>query len=295
MDERSIVLRRHLVGVSVVIASTLAATGSAGADEPAPLRYVAAPGEANDLTLVLDDGNLVITDIGATALPTSLIGCTPVAVPLGVSATCSAPGALVVHLELGDQDDHILADMLPPQIRLNVDAGDGDDIIEPGDGDDRIVGGPGSDTLYGGHGDDRVIGQPGDDWLDGGPGADTIDGGAGSDAIFGRNGADVLSGGGDPDFIFGCGGNDFVDGGAEFDYLQGDGGDDTLLGGGGRDELKGNGGSDTMDGEAGDDLIRARDDEADSIRCGAGDDVARIDGGLDTVHEACEKVRSDIE
>ena len=80
-----------------------------------PLSGTSSTGEANDLTLVLDGGNLVITDIGATALPTSLIGCTPVAVPLGVSATCSAPGRPGVHLELGDQGDHILADMLPPR------------------------------------------------------------------------------------------------------------------------------------------------------------------------------------
>lgn len=296
MDGRSMVLRRGLVGVSVVIASTFAGSGAAGADEDIPrLRYVAAPGEANDLTIEQDGGDLVITDIGAAALPTSLAGCTPVAVPAGVSARCSAPGELIVHLELGDLDDHILADMLLPQITLHVDAGDGDDIIELGDGDDRIVGGLGDDTLYGGFGDDRIIGQEGDDWLDGSPGADTIDGGAGFDALFGKNGADVLSGGGNVDFIFAGGGNDVADGGAAADYVEGEGGDDTLRGGGGADELKGNGGSDTMDGEAGDDLIRARDDEADSIRCGAGDDIARIDGGIDSVHEACEKVRSDID
>ena len=119
MDGRSMVMRRCLVGVSVVVASTLAATSAAGADDDIPrLRYLAAPGEANDLTIEQDGGDLVITDVGATVLPTSLVGCTPVAVPVGVSARCSAPGELIVHLELGDQDDHILADMLLPQITL---------------------------------------------------------------------------------------------------------------------------------------------------------------------------------
>ena len=72
--------------------------------------------------------------------------------------------------------------------RLEVRAGDGDDVIEAsgvaagsiglvldgGDGDDVIIGGHGDDVLIGGEGDDVLVGGPGNDILDGGPGDNTV-------------------------------------------------------------------------------------------------------------------------
>lgn len=275
--------------ITVATQDTLSASGRT------ELRYKAAMGDANDVTFVEDGGDLVVTDTGATALPESLKGCTAVPVAVGVSARCQVSGPVLVVVELGDGDDHILADMLPPRFTLHVDAGDGADVIEPGDGDDRIVGGVGDDTLYGGWGDDVVLGQAGFDYVNGSPGADLVDGGADFDFVLGDAGPDYLIGGGDIDYLFGAGGDDIIDGGPGADLLEGDNGDDTLLGGAGDDELKGGGGSDVMDGSGGDDLLRGRDGEADSMTCGPGNDVARIDaGGLDAVHRSCERARADI-
>ncbi len=287
---------RCIAALGVMAAASLAFGVTAVSADSAELRYKAAPGEANALTLVLDSTDLVLTDTGATALPSSLKGCTEVPVTTGVSARCPAPGKLLFHLDLGDGNDHILGDMLLPRITLDVNAGDGDDIVEPGDGDDYIAGGPGLDTLYGGYGNDTVIGQEGDDWLRGSPGSDVIDGGAGFDFIVGDSGADQLFGGGDIDFILAGAGADFVDGGGDFDAIDGEGGDDTLRGGAGDDDLKGGGGSDVVDGEGGDDILRARDGEPDSLTCGAGNDVAKVDAGaLDSVNRSCEKVRVDAD
>jgi Ca2+-binding RTX toxin-like protein len=277
-----------LAGAAVATVGT-GATSAAGTTE---LIYKAAPGQTNDITLVEDGSDLVITDTGATTLPRSLKGCTAVPVAVGVSARCTVAGSVIVRLELGDGDDHILSDMLLPRFTLDVDAGEGNDIIEPGDGNDRIDGGPGDDTLYGGYGNDEVFGRDGADYLNGSPGADLVDGGGGFDFMFGDAGADRMIGGGDTDYMFGQGGADIMDGGALHDLVDGGPGNDTLRGGVGDDELRGGNGYDVMDGEGGDDLLRGRDGETDSMTCGAGTDTARVDaGGLDSVHGSCERVR----
>ena len=286
------------------IAAAVASTAMAGVGVPwgstsaagqVELRYTAAVGEANDLTIVEDVGGVIITDTGAVVIPNSLRACTALPVTVGISVRCAAAGAVLIVIDLGDGNDHVLADMLTPRFRLHVQGGDGDDIVEPGDGDDRIAGGPGGDTLYGGYGDDEVLGQAGVDFIKGGPGADVLDGGADFDFLSGEAGADVLIGGGDFDYLYGGGGPDIIDGGPGPDFLSGDGGDDTLLGGAGDDDIVGGGGIDVMDGDAGNDLLRSRDGEPDSLRCGTGVDVARIDDvQIDQVHPSCEKVRTDL-
>jgi Ca2+-binding RTX toxin-like protein len=285
---------RIVTFVTMAAAGSIVATvgTSVAADDDVELRYIAAVGEINDVSLVETEGGVVITDTGASALPRSLKGCTEVSVPIGVSATCPASGDVLIVIDLGDGNDHVLADMLTPRFTLHVFGGDGDDAVEPGDGDDRIVGGAGDDTLYGGYGDDEVLGQAGVDLVKGSPGADVLDGGADFDFLFGEAGADVVIGGGDFDYIFGGGGPDIIDGGPGADFLSGDGGADTLLGGAGDDEIVGGGGTDVMDGDGGNDLLRGRDGEVDSMTCGSGTDVARIDaGGLDVAHPSCEKIR----
>ncbi len=98
-------------------------------------------------------------------------------------------------------------------VRMYVDAGDGDDIVwghNPGEtllggaGNDSIDGGSGNDTLYGGNDSDRLYGNDGNDLVYGDAGTDTlsgeagndlVDGGAGSDAGWGEAGVDTLYGG----------------------------------------------------------------------------------------------------
>src|SRR5215207_5215815 len=83
---------------------------------------------------------------------------------------------------------------------LDIDGGDGNDVLTGGDGNDRIVGGrnPANtrDIMLGEAGDDTLVWNPGDgdDTMDGADGNDTIDGAAGNDTI------EVNGGGGGEQF-----------------------------------------------------------------------------------------------
>lgn len=66
-------------------------------------------------------------------------------------------------------------------------------------------------------------------------------------------------------------------GGTGNDTLRGGAANDVLAGGAGNDSLSGAGGVDEYFGEAGNDFIQAKDNLAERIACGAGDDVASND------------------
>ena len=66
--------------------------------------------------------------------------------------------------------------------------------IEGGDGDDILTGSVGTDTLVGGAGDDVLKSGRGKDTLDGGEGDDTLRGGMDDDVLYGGEGDDVLFG-----------------------------------------------------------------------------------------------------
>jgi Ca2+-binding RTX toxin-like protein len=87
-------------------------------------------------------------------------------------------------------------------------------------------------------------------------------------------------------------GADTIIAGASDDVLNGGRGPDVLKGSAGDDGLLGKPGADTLVGGPGDDVLIADNHDVDaSIRCGAGDDVAWIDRGLDPEPLNCERVR----
>ena len=103
--------------------------------------------------------------------------------------------------------------------------------------------------------------------------------GACANKVIGDSDANKLKGTSGGDRIKGKGGND---------RLRGKGGEDCLSGGTEDDRLNGGSGEDLLKGGAGDDVIKARDGEADKVRCGFGDDRAKVDS-LDSV-SSCEDV-----
>jgi Ca2+-binding RTX toxin-like protein len=134
----------------------------------------------------------------------------------------------------------------------------------------QFIGTAARDRIDGtGHGD-RLFGMGGNDVLNGLGGSDCLYGLAGNDRLYGGNGADRLSGGRGADRLAGGRGNDTLVGAA---------GSDSLLGGPGRDAYRAGDGKDTID---------ARDGERDTIDCGSGRDVARVDR-TDRVRR-CERV-----
>jgi PKD repeat protein len=140
---------------------------------------------------------------------------------------------------------------------------------------DVIVGTDAAETIDGEGGNDTICGRGGNDTIRGGPGNDRIYGDDGRDLLLGGTGADQLYGGSGNDRLGGGDGADRVDGGSGNDML-----DDERLGGAGKDRLIGGTGAD---------LVRAADHTNDSIDCGAGHDIARLDPHDRQTH--CEHVR----
>ena len=121
----------------------------------------------------------------------------------------------------------------------------------------------------------------GNDTINGGGRNDILQGGAGNDSVNGAGGNDTISGGTGNDTLNGGAGNDRIQGGPGNDSINGEAGDDTLTGGPGRDTISGGVGNDTVD---------TRDGVADLVNCGAGRDIALVDG-RDIVRPGCESVR----
>ena len=172
-------------------------------------------------------------------------------------------------------------------ISLDLDGGEGNDLLIGGDGVDVLRGGPGNDTSIGNRGNDIVLGEAGSDLLiwNNGDGSDFLEGGSGTDTVQ-VNGAD---GAGD-DFsispngqrvrfqrdnlglftldigttenldVNGQGGNDIIIGSVGLNGLisldlDGGEGNDLLIGGDGADVLRGGAGNDTSIGNRGNDIV----------------------------------------
>ena len=148
------------------------------------ISFVAAPGEANDLTAAVEGDVVRLRDVVAIELRTDVCR-------YGSSSSelmCEWPTPLSdVFIDLGDGDDRLRSD-------FGADLGPGQDTA--------MLTGPGQTgtrTLSGGSGDDILVGSSGDDDLRGGAGADTVRGEGGNDMLSASEGRgdrarDVLNG-----------------------------------------------------------------------------------------------------
>ena len=210
---------------------------------------------------------------------------------------------------------------------LDIDGGDGNDILDGGDNPDLITGGAGNDRIngdnnaggtrdnsQGGAGDDTLVWNPGDgdDINEGGDGIDTIEvnGGGGGEqftvrpsptagrVLFDRTGPTPP---GPFNLDIGTSERLILNAGAGNDRITGANGlasriASTLNGDDGNDRITGTDGADRMSGGAGNDVIRSRDSRADRVACGAGRDLARVDRrdfvtGCDVVLGGRQRVR----
>jgi len=138
------------------------------------VRYVADPGETNDVTVTVSNFVFTIMDPGAT------IGVGPGCSSVGPSeATCSLNLDIRIEVRLGDGNDALSLsdDAEAESYGAYFGAGGNDTILGFGDlfGSERLRGGPGNDVLRG---------RGGQDTLDGGPGADIMSGGTSSEPNF---------------------------------------------------------------------------------------------------------------
>lgn len=252
------------------------------------LRYTAAVGEANRLSISEDGASVVFRDAGAL---------------LDVQGSCTStspnearcPRADRVLIALGDRDDEasvagVPAGIFCPPFRLSCgpalvfidDAGDdryrggpGGEAFEAGDvgtGADEFLGGPGQDEVGyvarigqvflslddrandGGAGERDNIGSHVED-AHAGPGGMTFFGSAAANGFYGYPyrsslgaGRDLAFGGAGVDIIHGGFGDDRLAGGPDGDAIWGERGRDLLRGGTGRDQLFGGVDADVLRG-----------------------------------------------
>ena len=211
-------------------------------------------------------------------------------------------------------DDTIVGSVgLVGLIELDLDGGEGNDLLIGGDGVDVLRGGAGNDTLIGQKGNDIKLGEDGNDLMvwNNGDGSDLMEGGDDSDTVqvngadgagddfsidpngervrFQRNnlGLFTLNIGTTEDLdVNGQGGDDTIVGSVglvgliELD-LDGGEGNDLLIGGDGVDVLRGGAGNDTLIGQKGND-IKLGEDGNDLMVWNNGDGSDLMEGGDDS-------------
>ena len=250
------------------------------------VRFDAAPGEANAITVGASGSGLVVSDSGARALE----GGGDCGVVAGSSAvSCPAAGITTIEVRAGDGDDRVTNGGALP---VTMFGEDGSDVLGGGPAGEALDGGPGDDTISGGGGDDLLTGGTGADGLDGGEGLDTIsyeaDWPVAVDLPTGLAGNSSF---GDDDRVAGV--ENVLDG-QEEGTVTGTAVDNALAGGGGQDYVDGGRGTDRLAGGDGPDVVAARDAAVDApVSCGPGTDLAIVDPG-DTVvtdgPDRCEQV-----
>jgi Ca2+-binding RTX toxin-like protein len=154
--------------------------------------------------------------------------------------------------------------------------------LDGGDGNDLLTGSTGNEVLFGRAGNDKLQGGAGRDELYGGDGIDQLFGGAGCDVLYGEAGADSLFGEADTDALFGGPDNDILSAGAGIfgDVMHGDDGNDTLLGGDGLDVMFGDAGNDRLEGRNLSDILNGGEGD-DTLVGGTGRDFLNGENGND--------------
>lgn len=198
----------------------------------------------------------------------------------------------VLNINGGDGDDVIDGSLsTSTTVSLKASMGLGNDSVQGTAAGDTILGDAGNDTIIGNGGADSIVGGDGNDSLNGNDGVDTINGGNGDDSIWGGSSGDSIFGLLGKDTIWGQGGNDTIDGGESDDFLDGGYGDsvtagsgnDSIRGGFGNDKIAGRDGLDTLFGDDGLDTMTGGADN-DRIDGGNGNDLVEGDDGNDTIN-----------
>ncbi len=198
----------------------------------------------------LKTGFFYITVVDTTAPVITLLGSSPVTVPL--NSTYTDAGATAADLVDGDLTGAIVTVSTVDTsvvgsytVTYDVTDANGNAAVQVtrtvnvayfcAGLEATIVGTAAGETLNGTAGDDVIV---------------ALDG---ADTIYGLGGNDMICAGGGNDMIYGGEGGDVIYANAGADYLYGEGGDDALYGGAGNDKFIGGAGNDVFTGGTGTD------------------------------------------
>jgi Ca2+-binding RTX toxin-like protein len=283
------------VGATAASAATVSVTRDAHFHSFNEVRYVASPGEANDLTaeyaadalsVSISDPGAVITTTGSCASRSPHMAvCTAPDPPFPIAG----PFVQKVRALLGDRNDRAITTRTGPNVIGGIDAfgGPGDDVLIGSPVDDTLDGGGGTDVLRGGGGDDILSDgdrdattarlAPNADMLAGGPGADTLSYRQRTHGVV----VDLASGTrvGEPRE------RDVASG---FESVKGGSGNDRLAGDQNGNELDGGGGTDRLIGRGGDDILRSA--SGSEVQCGRGFDVVTRPARRTRIESDCERL-----
>lgn len=203
-----------------------------------------------------------------------------------------ATGTGAITINTYDGADTIIQE--GPAVAFTISGGNGNDIFVGGSGDDRFRGGPGNDTFYGGRGADSLLGEAGRDqvsYADDGrtSGVRTsLEGGASGNPLFDGAGDSI----GGVEDVVGTPYTDVLVGSSSNNIIYSRGGSDRIDGLGGNDTINVTGGPSWVDGGDGDDTVNVKNGAKDFVSCGAGNDIATIEGGEVFVpFAACETLK----
>jgi Ca2+-binding RTX toxin-like protein len=140
------------------------------------LRYVASPGEVNDLNV--SRGFLFVpmirfNDDGATITTDDPLFCNVVE----GDGFCTLEGVNFIFINVKDKNDAV-----------TIDASQDEELAVPSSISTRLIGGRGIDIMFGGNGFDKLKGNAGRDALRGRKGRDKLKGGKGSDQLYALDG-----------------------------------------------------------------------------------------------------------
>lgn len=258
------------------------------------LRFTAAPGEANRLTVsgrgllnpaYASPAELVFHDDGAEVKAGPCLQEDPRTAVCKVVAAQAVGDSFEVSVDLADRSDVARVDDSASGAYVDLSGDGGNDDLtawsaDGGPGDDVLVAKAGGSSLTGGAGSDRLIGGVGDDSLDGdanttgtmakiAPSSDVILGGAGEDTVYYLTRDPVVV-----DLTAGRARQlpgSVVDSIADVESATTGGGDDVLIGTAETNRLDAGWGDDEVLAGAGDDVLEGG-HGADRLKAGRGDD-----------------------
>lgn len=140
------------------------------------LRYIATPGEVNDLNVsrgFFFEPVIRFSDEGAAISTDDPRFCNIVS----EDGVCTLEGVNFIFVNVKDKNDSV-----------TIDASQDEELAVPSFISTRLIGGRGIDILFGGNGFDKLKGNAGRDALRGRKGRDKLKGGKGSDQLYALDG-----------------------------------------------------------------------------------------------------------